>query len=196
MAFMARNRRGQSTLEFVLTMILLMGFVIFFTRFAFFLGYANLVQYATFMAARAYQSGTRDQSAKEENAKNVIRTLLKKGVSGVDERYSIADTDVGGDPRGAQVGDAPEMAGGGRTDDSYSWLQGVRYSFRGKLFVDIFGDKPTAASAPTQSRRGSPGEVQLVSESWLGREPTREECHRELDGRKKFGDIAEPDNGC
>lgn len=188
----AKNQAGQSTLEFVLTIILLMGFVTFYTRFAFFLGYANVVQYATFMSARAYQSGAATRDDQVAAAENVIVSLLKKGAGQRNtERFSIARAENGGSPKGATVGPAANFVA---TDDDFSWLQGVRYSFRGQLFVNLFGSRPTQASAASG---GSPGEVKLTSESWLGREPTDEECGRELASRSSNGNKPEePDNGC
>ena len=188
-----KNEAGQSTLEFVLTIILLMGFVTFYTRFAFFLGYANVVQYATFMSARAYQSGAESIDDQKKAAENVIVALLKKGEGQRNtERFSIARGENGGSPRGANIGQ--DTANFVATDDDFSWLQGVRYSFRGQLFVNLFGSRPTQASAASGA---SPGEVKLTSESWLGREPTAEECRRELATRSSNGNRPEaPDNGC
>ncbi len=188
----AKNQAGQSTLEFVLTIILLMGFVTFYTRFAFFLGYANVVQYATFMSARAYQSSAATRDDQVAAAENVIVSLLKKGAGQRNtERFSIARGENGGSPKGAAIGPAANFVA---TDDDFSWLQGVRYSFRGQLFVNLFGSRPTQASAASGA---SPGEVKLTSESWLGREPTDEECRQELASRSSNGNKPEePDNGC
>jgi hypothetical protein len=190
----ARKREsGQSTLEFILTIILLMGFVTFYTRFAYFLGYANLVQYATFMSARAYQSAAATQDEQSAAAENVIVALLKKSQGQRNtERFAIAKPENVGSPKGARIG--ADTVNFVATDENFSWLQGVRYSFRGQLFVNLFGTRPTAASA---APGGSPGDVKLTSESWLGREPTDEECSQELATRSSNGNKPEaPDNGC
>jgi hypothetical protein len=171
-----------------LTFILLIGFVLFYSRFAFFLGYANLVQYATFMAARAYQSGTRSQDQQVDAARSVLVSLLKKseGLAG-QERFKIAEAVGGGDLRGALIGPGDRFVA---KDDGYSWQQGVRYSFRGKMIVSLLGDKPSPMSAVNGE---APGVVRLTSESWLGREPTEDECLQEL---KSKGLTEGPDNGC
>jgi len=140
------------------------------------------------MSARAYQSGAANKTAQNEAAQSVIVSLLKKsaGLSG-EERFGIAQAVGGGTPNGAQIGDGVNFS---PTDDNFSWAQGVRYSFRGKMLVgvQIFGTSATQASAP---ERGNAGEVLLTSESWLGREPTIEECEAELRARNVSGD-----NGC
>ena len=188
-----RKESGQSTLEFVLTLILLIGFVLFYTRFAYFLGYANLVQYATFMSARAYESGAASRDDQETAAENVIVALLKKGQGQRNtERFAIARAENVGSPRGARIGNGANFVA---TDESFSWQQGVRYGFRGELFVSLFGSTPTQASvAPGEN----PGTVKLTSESWLGREPTEEECREELNTRSSNGIrlVEGPDNGC
>jgi hypothetical protein len=188
-----KRQSGQSTVEFILTIILLMGFVTFYTRFAYFLGYANLVQYATFMSARAYQSAAATQDEQVAAAESVIVALLKKSQGQRNtERFGIAKAETGGSPKGARIG--ADTANFVATDENFSWLQGVRYSFRGQLFVNLFGTKPTAASAASGAL---PGEVMLTSESWLGREPTDEECSQELATRSSGGiKLEEPDNGC
>jgi hypothetical protein len=181
-------------MEFVLTVILLSGFVLFFARLSFFLGYANLVQYATFLSSRAYQSGAKNQEEQCTAARTVLVSLLRKssGLEG-EEKYGIAQGfgGGGGDPGcaplvGAAIGRGDKFVA---TDDSYSWLQGVRYTFRSKFSVSIFGDQPSAVSSASSI---PPGKLQLTSESWLGREPTEEECLSEIQAKG----VEPPDNGC
>ncbi len=187
------DRAGQSTIEFVLTLIMLLGFVLFYTRIGFLLGYANLVQYATFMAARAYQAGGIDQAAQEEAASNTIVDLLKRsrGLRG-EERFKIARPVGGGSPSGARIGPGDNFVA---TDEGFSWEQGVRYSFEGQLLVNLFGSKATSESAADGA---SPGKLRLTSESWLGREVTEEECLTELRSRQgpRGQRVEGPDNGC
>ncbi|MBU6374420.1 MAG: hypothetical protein KGQ59_00330, partial [Bdellovibrionales bacterium] len=105
-----------------------------------------------------------------------------------EEKFGFAQAVGGGTPKGAEIGSGVNFS---PTDESFSWLQGVRYTFKGRVLVaaELFGNRPTQASA---AQNGSPGEIVLTSESWLGREPTIEECRTELRGRR----VSDPDNGC
>jgi len=188
---MKKRELGQSTVEFVLTMILFVGFLFFFMRLSYFLAYGNLVQYATFLAARSYQAAGPDPADQTARAKLVIIRLLKKseGETGTERFPAIAQGVGGGDPVGAVVGPG---TGYNPTDDANSWLQGVRYTFRSRLFVSLFGSKPTANS--TEPNGGGPGSVSLTSESWLGREPTVSECEAEMSSLNGARGLV--DNGC
>jgi hypothetical protein len=180
------GEQGQSTTEFILTMILFVGFMFFFMKLSYFLAYGNFVQYATFLAARAYQSAGPDPADQAERARVTIVRLLKKseGETGTERFKGIAQGTGGGNPTGAQIGPGP---GYEPTNDANSWLQGVRYTFRSRLFVSLFGSKPNASVTDRQE----PGSVTLTSESWLGREPTASECAEEM--RRLKGEV---DNGC
>ena len=181
---------GQSTLEFVLTMILFVGFLLFFMKLSFFMAYGNLVQYATFLAARSYQASGPDENDQRDRAKLTLVRLLKKseGETGTERFQAIAQGSGGGDPIGAQVG--PDALFD-PADDANSWLQGVRYTFRSRLFVNLLGDKPSPPQ-PGQPGAQSPGVVSFISESWLGREVTESECRQE--GEEVL--RGELDNGC
>jgi len=183
--------QGQSTVEFVLSMILFMGFLFFFMKLSYFLAYGNLVQYATFLAARSYQASGPNRQDQEDRARVTLIRLLKKseGEAGTERFQSIAQGAGGGNPTGAQIG-----AGSGfdATDDAKSWLQGVRYTFRSRLFVSLLGDKSDPSSTSTTGPQLPPGVISLTSESWLSREPTEQECQDEVLGQKE-GTL---DNGC
>lgn len=129
----ATNEEGQSTIEFALSMLFMMGFVLFFVQLCFLFAYGNLVQYATFMAARAYLSASNDYDDQQRRAKDVIIRLLKKsaGQAGVDRYPFIAKGEGGTELPGLEF-DAPQF--NPKNGDS-SWMQGVRYKFRGKLAV-------------------------------------------------------------
>jgi hypothetical protein len=188
---------GQTVFEFALVLMLLMAFILFFVQFGLMLGFGNYVHYATFMSARAYMAAGASQADQKQRAKDVIIKMLKKseGQAGFDKYPMIAKgTGGGGDAiPGMEIGDTHYNA----NDGDYSWLQGVRYTFRSRLFMlpmagrpDTGGPKPevnTGDSTP-QSDVNS---VVLVSESWLGREPTDQECQSVMSAK---GWIY--DNGC
>lgn len=176
------EQSGQSTVEFALAIMMLMGFVLFFVQLTLVFGLGNYIHYATFMAARAQLAAGPNSDDQRERARAVIVRSLKKseGQSGVDRFPFIAKAEGGGDPNGAQIGPAPEFNDG---DTALSWLQGVRYRFRSRLFILPLGGKRGSDTVKS---------VKLTSESWLGREPTTDECVAEMSSRG--GGIF--DNGC
>jgi hypothetical protein len=180
------KEQGQSTIEFALTLILMMGLIFFFMQLSLIFGFGNYVHYATFMAARAYLSaGPGGPDEQGDRAKNVIIRTMKRSVtqSGIDRFPAIARGQGGsGDVAGFEL-NSPQYVPG---DYNLSWIQGVRYTFRSRLFlIPLGGTGGGAASA------NSPNSVTLTSESWLGREPSEEECKAQLG---KVNGIY--DNGC
>jgi hypothetical protein len=175
------NQSGQSTIEMALTLVLLMAIILFFLQLTLIFGYGNYIHYATFMSARAYLSGGPDRDDQAQRAKDVLYHMLAKGgQAGAPDRWGFIGQGTGGtDPVGADIGDSQNPAFS-PTDRNFSWLQGVRYTFKSRLFLLPLGRANAASSANM---------LTLVSESWLGREPTYTECTSALAG----GDY---DNGC
>jgi hypothetical protein len=173
------NNSGQATVEFALTLLLLLGFVFFYIQTAMIFAWGNYVHYATFMAARAYQAASATEEDQKTRAKNVLTRMVKKSaaIAGVDKLPSIA-RGVGGDPAGVFIGQGNEFK---PFDRDFSWQEGVRYTFKSRLFLIPMGG----------SQGPNVNSLTLTSESWLSREPTHEECLGDLKDRK--GII---DNGC
>lgn len=176
------NQQGQSTIEFALVLIMLMAFVLFFIQLSFVFAYGNFVHYATFMSARAYLSSGIDRGDQVERARSVIVRLLKKseGESGTERFPAIAKGEGGDDGvvKGLAIGTPQNFS---KTDTSLSWQEGVRYTFRSRIFL-----------MPLSGKKDSgPSSLTLTSESWLGRETTTEECKEDLASKKGIFD-----NGC
>lgn len=172
---------GQATIEFALSMILLMVFVVFFIQLSLVFAWGSYVHYATFMSARAYESGGVTEADQQERAASVIKSTLKKSnAEGQDRLPFIAKGVGGGDLTGASIGAHDQFNGRERT---LSWLEGVRYSFKSKLFLTPLGGASGGAA------RNS---LTLTSESWLGRDPSFQECLDFVRGQR-HGEI---DNGC
>jgi hypothetical protein len=172
-----RCEQGQSTLEFALTLLLLLSFVLGFIQLSLVFGYANFVHYATFMAARAQQSAGLNADDQFRRSRDVIVKLLKRAESQPNlDRWPTLGKAVGnGEIKGTQLADDPRFS----TDPATNWLQGVRYTFRSRLFmIPVGGDQST-------------NEITLTSESWLGREPNYEDCMSQ-----GFGGERLIDNGC
>jgi len=184
----SKKEEGQSTIEFALTLILLMAFVFFFMQLSLIFGFGNYVHYATFMSARAYLSAGATDDDANTRAQNVIVKTLKRSStqSGIDRFPAIAQgyQAQGGDgsqgPTGFALNDPHYVQG----DYNSSWLQGVRYTFRSRLFLIPLGGTGAASS-------GSTNTVTLTSESWLGHEPSDQDCQGQLSKVKGIYD-----NGC
>jgi hypothetical protein len=177
------DRAGQSTLEFVLTLLLLMAFVLFYLQLSMMMAFGNYVHYATFMSARALLSAGPDQTDQESRAKDVLTRMVKRRNSpGLDRFPMIAKGEGSGDVPGAQFQPPSQF---NPTNYDSSWMQGVRYTFRSRLFLMPMGG---GGSSPAAKSANS---VPLTSESWLGRDPSYQECQ---DAMGKLKGIF--DNGC
>lgn len=179
-----KQQQGQSTVEFALTLILFLAFILFYFQLSMIFAFGNYAHYATFMSARAMLSAGATKSDQVTRAKDVIILTLKKsaGQAGVDKFPMIAKGFGEGEVGGLAL-DAPEQYKAG--DRTFSWMQGVRYTFKGKLFLIPFGG--SSGKTPTGDTMNS---ISLTSESWLGREPSEEECRTYMKNGWFF------DNGC
>lgn len=128
-----------------------------------------------------------------KRATNLAASMLKKSVdvTGVDKFPPIAKGVGGsGDITGLDVGPGSNYKDGERT---LSWMQGVRYTFKSRLFLIPFGGSSQGTGGGGANNVGgkTANSVTLTSESWLGKEPSDEECQTELG---KYDGIV--DNGC
>jgi hypothetical protein len=183
------NESGQSTVEFALTLILLLAFMLFYFQLSLVLSFGSYVQYATFMSARAYLSAGPSREDQATRARDVIVQMLKKsaGQSGMDKFPAIAKGFGQGDPAGFNV-DPPSQYN--PTVRDFSWMQGVRYTFKSKLFMLPLAGSGSAGRQEKASMSALNGLV-LTSESWLGREPPDDECRNDMGKNAWFFD-----NGC
>jgi hypothetical protein len=183
------DQGGQSTVEFALTLILLLSFMLFYLQLSLVLSFGNYVQYATFMSARAYLSASATREDQRTRARDVIIQMLKKsaGQAGVDKFPVIARGVGGEDPAGFAIERPKEFS---PTNRHFSWLEGVRYTFRSKLFfLPLAGSGK--AGAQEKGSMGPLNSLTLTSESWLGREPAEDECRGDMGQKAWFFD-----NGC
>ncbi len=163
--------QGQSTLEFVLTLTLFLGFTFFIIQLGFAFAFGNYVQYATFMAARAYLSAGPSQGDQDSRARFVLGYMLK--TSGFQTRTDKFPSIAKGS--GGASADFPglTLGAGGLYDpsaDATLWMMGVQYKFSSKIIPLPLGVLPRAGSSPALNS------LTLTSESWLGREPSDAEC--------------------
>jgi hypothetical protein len=179
------DERGQSTVEFALVIVLVMGFILFYVQLCLVFAWGNYTHYATFMAARAMQSAGVTEPEQRDRALKVAARMLKKGYDspGRDRLPMLAKGLEGDTPAtGLSVSPPSQFRADTR---GLSWMEGVRYKFRSRLFLI-----PWLGSG----RGGGPdgrGSVTLTSESWLGRSPSFTECKAFL---SEIGGYI--DNGC
>lgn len=179
MSLKKERQAGQSTVEFALVLILLLSFSMFFLRLGLIFGFSNYVQYATFMSARAYLSAGSTPDEQIANAQEIILATVKNKGNGTDRYPWVAKGFEGSDIKGFQINHP-------RYDPANFdtvWMQGVRYRFKSQLFLLPFAGLTPKGDAANQ--------LTLTSESWLGREPSYQECSEEMGAKK--GII---DNGC
>lgn len=167
--------------EFVLTVFLLFALIFFMMQLSLIFAFGNFTQYATFMSARAYLSAGGSRDDQTERAEAVLSRMLKTGAGrgGPDRFPSIAEG-VGG-TSGVKGGDVGSSQNFSSTNSNLSWMQGVRYTFRSRIFLLPLGKGTTEPNA---------GFLTLTSESWLGRDPTYSECASSMGSKRIY------DNGC
>jgi hypothetical protein len=171
---MKNKEQGQSIIEFLMTITLLMAFCFLFLKIA--LNYTNgyVVHYANYMASRAYlviDRNSNEPSGSDNEALTRARSVFDK--------YNI----------GAMIsGFTGEL-------DANSPEEVSRNAFVGTLveYSDIFS---------FSALMGGKTNVNFISESFLGREPTRAECvERICRMMQELGSDCEyhvtlDDNGC
>lgn len=178
-----KSEAGQALIEFVLVLILLMGSVLFLLQLGLVFGWANYIQYATYLSSRAYVSAGKNKADQKSRANTVIRRMVKRSGGGGDRIPFLARGQNGDAGDGVSIGEGPSFQ---PDKKDFSWLEGVRYSFRSRIFL-----MPLGSRNPADTSGGSQQMLELTSESWLGREPTEDEC---MDVMSKGKWIF--DNGC
>ena len=182
----AGGEAGQASVEFALVLIMLMSFVLFYIQLSFIFAFGNYAHYATFMAARALQSSGADDEDQATRAKDVIVRMLKRSEGqGTDKFPFIAKSVGGGAVGGTEIGPHSQFSA---ESAELSWLMGVRYTFKSRLFII-----PMGKNSDRSARGGDPNSVTLTTESWLGREPSDVTCFQQL--KERVG-RALYDNGC
>jgi hypothetical protein len=181
------SESGQSTVEFALTLILLLSFVLAFIQVSLVFAWGNFVHYATFMSARAYLSAGPTREDQQQRAKDVVIRMLKKGEGGTDRFPLVARGEGGLDDVAGMELDGGTFVPGERGS---SWLQGVRYTFKSRVFLIPFAGKRGRRQVRGPAGGKDDSSLTLTSESWLLRDPTTEECVTEMNGKGKY------DNGC
>ena len=173
------NNKGQSTIEFIMSFVFIFGFIFSFLKLALTYTDGYLVHYATFMASRAYMV--------YENNSN-----QPGGGDGPAEKKALEVFDkfklpllIKGHNGHLKFNDPDSQA-----DPTTSLYVGAYSSYSDFIILPTLGGRKN---------------LQLRSESFLGREPTRSECFfqvcsglGEAAGQGQYCDIHSTvaDNGC
>ncbi|MDC1173763.1 hypothetical protein OAT67_00075 [Bacteriovoracaceae bacterium] len=172
---MIQKNEGQSTIEFLMSFIFVIGFMMTFVRIS--MNYTNgyLVHYATYVSSRAFMVA--DNNGQGGDADNYATLKARR----VYERFNFAAFINDFDSQ-LRVNTPAVM------DDSQT-----------NLYVGVYVDYRDFFSTPNL---GPAEPLDLRSESYLGREPTRVECYqricdmiRQINGDCQFHATV-VDNGC
>ena len=149
-----KNKLGQSSIEFILTFLFILGFVFSFYKLSIVYTNGYLLHYATFMASRAYLVFDNNSNT-PQGADGPALTRAKK----VLQEFPLKEM-MPGYPADLQV-NSPQKSDLNR-----------------KLLVGVFTEVKQKIIPPT-TIMGS-AMVNFRSESFLGREPTRTECLKQV----------------
>lgn len=170
---MANNQKGQSTVEFIISMSLMFSFVFLFVSIAYNFTQGYLMHWSTYKAGRhflVFERNSNSDPTSDQRALDEARDVFE--ASGLSEDFITNRT------RGLQA----------RMPGDQSGLVGVFVEFEQRL--SLF------------SYLGGSEEIGLISEAYLGREPTKIECMervcRAMDSSGNCGNLAATyfDNGC
>jgi hypothetical protein len=213
------SESGQAIIEFLIVSTMILTLIFVFVQLAWGIAFGHYAHYATFMASRAYLSSGLTKQDQYDAAVKVLQTSLKTA-AGKDLLPFVAkartgdERDVkGSEPvPGAALGTHSEALGKDKSR-KYSWAEGVQFNFGLRLFllplssvITKSGEgKTIQAGSATQPAKGIEwkGSIPFASDSFLGREPTVDECFKEMTristsigiNRADNADFIE-DNGC
>lgn len=175
-----KDRKGQSAVEFIVVSVIVFFFLLFFLSLAFTLVLSQYMDYATFMAARTYKAAHSSPENQREKARSVFNAYVQPVRANALVKSVSELQFLTAEP-------------GGREYQS----EGVRVSYE----VNLFYLPPLFAKDQISST------LTLTSESFLGRDPTVQECNNFFSNfanrigvnlRSGGGDLTSrmEDNGC
>lgn len=177
-SFSLSEESGQSTIEFLFTMTIALGILFSFFKMAIVYTNGYLVHYVVFQASRAYMVG--EGHSGQESASDLIAS---------DRARSLFDSyNLPGIVHNFQSPLQIESPDDHRDSETNLYI-GVRTRYEENLMIPL-----STAKIP----------LEMISESYLGREPTRAECfHQVCQAMRDVGSGAGckihstvDDNGC
>ena len=149
-----KNNKGQSTIEFIMTFTAAVGFIFLFLKMAMNYTDGYMVHHATYMASRSYLVFDDERRSLEEGDKNAFAKAQK-----VFTAY-MPDGLVSGVGIGSLKENNPDPA-----ITKYHAFVGLWSEFTQKFSLGFVGGKES---------------MRFISESFLGREPTRSESRNQV----------------
>lgn len=149
-----QNNKGQSTIEFILSFAITVGFIFSFYKIAIMYTNGYLVHYATFVAARSYM--VFDNNA---NDPGFIDGPAKAKAQAVFKKFNLSELISGFDGT-IDTNDPASF-----TDPETALYIGVFAEYEDELLTPLFGKKQS---------------LSLRSDAYLGREPMRSECFERI----------------
>jgi hypothetical protein len=149
-----KKQKGQSTIEFIMTFSAAVGFIFLFLKMAMNYTDGYMVHHATYMASRAYLVSDEDRKALEEGDARAMAKARE-----VFLKYM---------PNGLISGVTPTMLQENNPDPvrtRYHAFVGLWIEFSQKFSLGFIGGKES---------------IKFISESFLGREPTRSESRTQV----------------
>lgn len=214
-----KRESGQAIIEFLIVMSIILTMIFMFIQISWSIAFGHYVHYATYMASRAYLSGGLTQGDQVSGATAVLKTMLKKA-SGEDllpfvgKARAADERDIqGSEPlAGAFIGTHPEAEGKGNSRP-FSWAEGVQYNFAVKIFMLPLASWVQKEGKGKSIQTGSAkdpnkaiefkGYIPFTSDAFLGRDPSVDECFREMTRisndigiSRGDGNLFIEDNGC
>lgn len=179
-----RSESGQAVIEFVLSLIFLMGFVVFIVHLSMSFAAGNYIHYATFMGARTLLPADMAADVQRSSAESVMRTMLSSSSGGTRFAAWISPGQSGNTTQvpGARIVTDAGQQSQNENSRYQSWIAGVMYEFNTKIFMGPLSGSVTGSN------------LTLTSESWLGREESFMECLNRMVSIQ--GNEVYLDNGC
>jgi hypothetical protein len=163
-----RDQRGIITVDFVFSMVLVLGMSSLLFVLTFTLSVASLTQYVTFATARNYAAANIDLAAQEARAKMKYQELL--GNPSLKPLFTNGWYQVEAEP---DLGDLTKVIPGWTAaSEGFNEFWGAGTNFTAKVLdfnIPFFG-----STSPDGDGTGS--EFKTYLSSSLGREPTEAEC--------------------
>lgn len=171
------NNRGILTVDYLFAFFLVSGFSLIIITFSVTMSTVEVVQYMTFASARNYFAGNVNEEAQKESARRKFFTLksnaafgplLNNGWFSVPDESFIVDYNIP-DKYSQYAGYSPSAEGAER-----NVFHGVAVSLVASILnfsVPFFG-----STAPTQTNDDAPPGYFTNITSFLGREPSFDEC--------------------
>lgn len=174
---MIRNERGIITVDFVFAMVLILGFSALLFVLTFTLSVASVTQYVTFSAARNYFPAHISKEMQEKRAQLKYKELVESKV--FSPLYSNGWYEIDTDPN---IGDQTKVV-----SEFESATQGVNQFWGvGTVFIARvldFNIPFFGKTAPDDDGEGSGFKTYIGS--YIGREPTTNECKEFIAARYK-----------